>query len=193
MTKKLNENTQKMQSEINSVTEKLTNSEKQWKKESQDYNDRVNELTASNDLLKDQNKQLDAKINGLLETNEELQIKLTESKIHGDTLNSEIKELKEKVASSSATQATRSITKLQNVNDYIEQVLSLSNYAPITILVRMNGRMSLDALAKSVGMDPIVLENQLQPLHKRDLIDIKHDGLVVANIPSSESPEWIKD
>ena len=75
---------------------------------------------------------------------------------------------------------------IRNINDYIEQVLSLSNYAPITILIRMNGEMSLEALAKSVGMDPIVLENQLKPLHQRDLIDLRHDGRVVANIPTSE-------
>ncbi|MHA2389417.1 MAG: hypothetical protein ACXACW_11925, partial [Candidatus Hodarchaeales archaeon] len=81
---------------------------------------------------------------------------------------------------------TQALTKVRNINDYIEQVLSLSNYAPITILIRMNGEMSLEALAKSVGMDPIVLENQLQPLHQRDLIDLKHDGRVVANIPTSE-------
>ncbi|MHA1330361.1 MAG: hypothetical protein ACTSR2_04705, partial [Candidatus Hodarchaeales archaeon] len=80
----------------------------------------------------------------------------------------------------------KSFTRIKNVNEYIESVLSLSNFAPITILVRMNGKMTLDALAKSVGMDPLVLENQLQPLHQRDLIDIRNDGLIVANIPNNE-------
>jgi hypothetical protein len=45
------------------------------------------------------------------------------------------------------------------------------------------GEMTMDALAQSVGMDPIVLENQLQPLNNRDLIDIKSDGRIIAKIP----------
>ncbi|MFX0051798.1 MAG: hypothetical protein ACFE8U_10970 [Candidatus Hermodarchaeota archaeon] len=62
--------------------------------------------------------------------------------------------------------------------------MSFSNIAPLTILLRMGNEMNLDSLAKSVGMDPIVLDQQLQDLHRRDLIDIRHDGLIVANVPS---------
>jgi hypothetical protein len=50
----------------------------------------------------------------------------------------------------------------------------------------MGNEMTLEALAKSVGMDPIVLDNQLQVLHNRDLIDIRNDGMIVANIPSPD-------
>ena len=51
------------------------------------------------------------------------------------------------------------------------------------------GEMSLKALAQSVGMDPIVLENQLQPLNQHDLIDIRTDGKVRAKLPPSSIKE----
>jgi hypothetical protein len=49
----------------------------------------------------------------------------------------------------------------------------------------MNGEMILESLAESVGMNPTVLENQLLPLHQRNLIDIRHDGRLFAKIPES--------
>ena len=78
------------------------------------------------------------------------------------------------------------LAKTQSKAEWLEQCLSYSNFAPLTILLRMGNVMELEALAKSVGMDPLVLENQLQDLHKRDLIDIANNGVVTANIPSPE-------
>jgi len=115
---------------------------------------------------------------------------LTDNKTQIEKLESELKEIdfqKEESYKISIADIKKSVTDLKNVNDYIDQILALSNYAPIAILLRMNGQMKLEHLAKSVGMDPIVLDNQLQTLNQRDLIDIRSDGLVVANIPSSHS------
>ncbi|WP_455139403.1 hypothetical protein [Candidatus Hodarchaeum mangrovi] len=172
--RKLGENTKKYQDEIDSLKEELAEEQKKWIGDLKEYNIQITDLTAEKDLLKEKNRQLNGQLTILLEQNEKIMKEITNYRVSIDELKKELEEEKTK----------QSLNEMRNVNEYIEQVLSLSNYAPIAILVRMNGEMSLESLAKSVGMDPIVLENQLQPLHKRDLIDIKRDGRIIANIPN---------
>ncbi|MHA1995374.1 MAG: hypothetical protein ACW97Z_12600 [Candidatus Hodarchaeales archaeon] len=184
---RLREKTKQFQLEIQELESKLLEAQEKRGEISKDLQTQITELTSSNALLEEKTKEMDTQITELMEANDGLSKSITEYKIEIDGIKAELKEAKDQESDIKLTKVTtQALTKVRNINDYIEQVLSLSNYAPITILIRMNGEMSLEALAKSVGMDPIVLENQLQPLHQRDLIDLKHDGRVVANIPTSE-------
>jgi DNA repair exonuclease SbcCD ATPase subunit len=186
MKEKISENTLRFEETINDLNDKLNQEQEKRVSEVRDLNQQINDLKSERTMLKQKGERSDTQITNLLEQNEKLSKEATENKINMESINRELSELKEREASSKFTEKdSQTLTKVQNINEYIEQVLSLSNFAPITILVRMNGEMSLDALAKSVGMDPIVLENQLQPLNQRDLIDIKHDGRVVAKFSST--------
>lgn len=186
MKEKISENTLRFEETINDLNDKLNQEQEKRASEVRDLNQQINDLKSERTILKQKGERSDTQITNLLEQNEKLSKESTENKINLESVNRELSELKEREASSKFTdEDSQTLTKVQNINEYIEQVLSLSNFAPITILVRMNGEMSLDALAKSVGMDPIVLENQLQPLNQRDLIDIKHDGRVIAKFSST--------
>ena len=137
-------------------------------------------------MIENRTTVMDTQLNEFLKNNDLLTKEVTSKKIQLDEISMELEEVKKReVENQAVKETTRTLTKVRNINEYVEQVLSLSNYSPITILVRM-GEMSLAALAQSVGMDPIVLENQLQPLNNRDLIDIKSDGRIIANIPKSD-------
>ena len=184
--KKLRENTKKSQEEIDSLKEELTEEQGKRIGESKKYNIQITDLTTEKNLLKEKNKQMDVQLTSLLEQNEKIMKEISNYRVSIDELKRDLEEEKNKQSKQVSEKTKRSLNQMRNVNEYIEQVLSLSNYAPITILVRMNGEMSLESLAKSVGMDPIVLENQLQPLHQRDLIDIKKNGRVIANIPKQD-------
>jgi chromosome segregation ATPase len=184
---RLREKTKQFQVEIQELESKLTEAQKKTADLSTGLHTQIAELNSKNVMLEDKTKQMDVQITELLELSDTQSKNITDYKIQVDEINSELKEAKNRESDFKLTKVTtQTLNKVRNINDYIEQVLSLSNYAPIAILIRMDGEMSLEALAKSVGMDPIVLENQLKPLHQRDLIDLKHDGRVVANIPISE-------
>lgn len=184
MTKnRIEENNENHQKEINQVTQKFNEERAQTETE-------LREQNIKNQDLADKFIQLDSEVNVLTQQKNEYLNELTDNKTQIEKLENELKEIdfqKEESYKLSIADIKKSVTDLKNVNDYIDQILALSNYAPIAILLRMNGQMKLEHLAKSVGMDPIVLDNQLQTLHQRDLIDIRSDGLVVANIPSSHS------
>ncbi|PWI48024.1 hypothetical protein CEE45_08980 [Candidatus Heimdallarchaeota archaeon B3_Heim] len=184
---RLRENTKQFQAEIEELQAKLVEAQTKKADISKELHFQITELSARNALLEDKTTKMDKQILELLELNDNISKNITDYIIEIDKVNAELEEAKKRESDIKQTKITaQTLNKVRNINDYIEQVLSLSNYAPITILIRMNGEMSLEALAKSVGMDPIVLENQLKPLHQRDLIDLKHDGRVVANIPTSD-------
>ncbi len=181
--KRLRDNTQQYQNEIHTLEEKLSEEELKREDESKEYQTRNTELSSQKELFESRIAVMDTQITELLGKNEELVKEITNGKIQLDEINLELKEaVKRETENEAVRETARTLTKVRSINEYIEQVLSLSNYSPITILVRM-GEMSLEALAQSVGMDPIVLENQLQPLNNRDLIDIKSDGRIIAKIP----------
>jgi len=181
--KRLRDNTQQFHKEIQSVEEKLSEEALKRENESKEYQTRIAELSSQKELIDSRATMMDTQISDLIKKNEDLTEEVTSGKILLDEIGIELEEVKKREVENQAIQeTTRILTKVRNINEYVEQVLSLSNYSPITILVRM-GEMTLDALAQSVGMDPIVLENQLQPLNNRDLIDIKSDGRIIANIP----------
>ena len=184
---RLRDSTKQFQAEIEELQAKLVEAQTKKADISKDLHTQITELSARNVSLENKATQMDVQITELVELNDNISKNLIEYKIEIDKVNAELEEAKDRESEIKLTKiTTQTLNRVRNINDYIEQVLSLSNYAPITILIRMNGEMSLDALAKSVGMDPIVLENQLKPLHQRDLIDLKHDGRVVANIPTSD-------
>ncbi len=168
--------------EINNLKQKFGEEKTQLKSQ-------LKELEMKNKDLSDQLLKIDSEVNVLTDQKNEYLNEITENKNLIEHLEKEIKEIKDKKDEKYKeliAEFKKSTTDLRNVNDYVDKVLSLSNFAPITILLSMNGEMKLDHLAKSVGMDPIVLDNQLQPLYQRDLIDIRSDGMIVANIPSSD-------
>ena len=180
---RLIENTQKYQKELHLLEEKLSEEELKREGESKEYQTRIAELSSQKELIENRTAVMDTQLSELLKNNDLLTKEVTSKKIQLDEISMELEEVKKReVENQAVKETTRTLTKVRNINEYIEQVLSLSNYSPITILVRM-GEMSLAALAQSVGMDPIVLENQLQPLNNRDLIDIKTDGTIIAKIP----------
>ena len=184
--KRLRDNTQQLQIEIQSYEEKLSEDALKREDETKEYQKQIAELSSQKELIGSRATVMDTQITELMEKNEELTKEVTGNKIQLDKIGMELEEAKKREVENEAVQeTTRTLTKVRNINEYVEQVLSLSNYSPITILVRM-GEMTVDALAQSVGMDPIVLENQLQPLNSRDLINIKSDGKIVANIPNSD-------
>jgi myosin heavy subunit len=181
--KRLRDNTKKFQNEIDALEEKVSEEEQKREEESKEYQTRIAKLSSQKELVENRAVVIDTQLTELLENNETLTKEVTNRKIQLDEITMELEEAKKReVENQAVKETTRTLTKVRNINEYIEQVLSLSNYSPITILVRM-GQMSIDALAQSVGMDPLVLENQLQPLNNRDLIDIKTDGTIIAKIP----------
>jgi len=183
---RLIENTQKYQKELHLLEEKLSEEELKREGESKEYQTRIAELSSQKELIENRTTVMDTQLSEFLKNNDLLTKEVTSKKIQLDEISMELEEVKKReVENQAVKETTRTLTKVRNINEYVEQVLSLSNYSPITILVRM-GEMSLAALAQSVGMDPIVLENQLQPLNNRDLIDIKSDGRIIANIPKSD-------
>ena len=185
MKQRILEDSQKYEEEIDSLREKLTEEEDKRSDETKELNAQIREITSQKDFLEGRNERLENQVSELLESSKQQSEEITENRIKLDKLQADLEEEREK---SKQAQAAQQIEKVQSINEYIEQVLSLSNFAPITILVRM-GEMSLKALAQSVGMDPIVLENQLQPLNQHDLIDIRTDGKVRAKLPPSSIKE----
>ena len=110
------------------------------------------------------------------------QKELTEQKIKTDQIQAELDEQLSKQKSRLSLEVIQ-LKKVTSRAEWLEHCLSYSNFAPLTILLRIGGQMSLKALAKSVGMDPIVLNQQLQSLISRDLVDVRGDGDIVANLP----------
>jgi chromosome segregation ATPase len=174
---KIKENSDQYQTEIEKLTSKLLE-EKSKREESQSQ---IDEFTMKIEYLAEREKQLDSQVSKLLEKHNQLQSELKLQKNQYEQLLEEKSKQKEEELF-----ALKEIqyAKIQSRAEWLEQCLSFSNFAPITILLRMGNEMNLDSLAKSVGMDPIVLDQQLQELHRRDLIDIRHDGTIVANVPS---------
>ncbi|MHA2277538.1 MAG: hypothetical protein ACXAC2_17300, partial [Candidatus Kariarchaeaceae archaeon] len=180
---KIHDNSVRYEETINDLKVKLSQEQEKRTSEIRNFNQHINDLNSDIALLKEKGEKSELQIADLVKQNDEMSKETTEYKIELESVNSELSILKKREEKATFSEKdSLTLSKVQDINEYIEQVLSLSNFAPITILVRMNGEMSLDALAKSVGMDPIVLENQLQPLNQRDLIDIKHDGRVVAKM-----------
>ncbi|MFX0171885.1 MAG: hypothetical protein ACFE9L_08195 [Candidatus Hodarchaeota archaeon] len=174
---KLIENIKIHQKELEEVSTKLSD-EKSIREE---FQSKTNELTMKNEYLSEREKELDSQVSELLEKLNQLQTDLrTQKNQYEQVLEDKSKQKEEEILALKDIQHA----KIQSRAEWLEQCLSFSNFAPITILLRMGNEMKLDSLAKSVGMDPIVLDQQLQELHRRDLIDIRHDGLIVANIPS---------
>ncbi|MFX0204960.1 MAG: hypothetical protein ACFFDT_03175 [Candidatus Hodarchaeota archaeon] len=175
--KKIKENTEIHRKGLEEITTK--HSEEKSKRE--ELQSKIEELSIKNEYLSDREKQLDSQVTELLEKHNLLQAELRSQKNHYEQLLEEKSKQEEE-----ELLALKDIkfAKIQSRAEWLEQCLSFSNYAPITILLRMGNEMALESLAKSVGMDPIVLDQQLQELHRRDLIDIRNDGMIVANVPS---------
>ncbi len=179
---RVEENNEAHQKELTQQTHKFDD-------EKSKLDTQVNELNIINEDLSEKFSKADSEISTITQQKNEYLNELSDKKNQIEEVKIELEEIKSQKEESyeeSVAEFKQSVNKLSNVNEYIDTILSLSNYAPIAILLRMNGEMKLEHLAKSVGMDPIVLDNQLQPLNQRDLIDIRRDGLVVAKIPSRE-------
>jgi chromosome segregation ATPase len=174
---KLNENTNVHQKELEEVTTKLSDE----KSKREEFQSKTDELTMKNEYLAEREKELDSQVSKLLEKLNQLETDLRSQKSqYEQLLEGKSKQKEEEILALKDIQ----YAKIQGRAEWLEQCLSFSNFAPITILLRMGNEMKLDSLAKSVGMDPIVLDQQLQELHRRDLIDIRHDGTIVANVPA---------
>jgi len=179
---RLEDKTEQHEKEIETLNEKLNKQESREK----ELQEQVSELTMSEQNLSHRKDQLEAVIDELTQKNDKITKELTEQKEHYEQLQQELEEEKAKEDEKLLHIRDIQLAKSQSKAEWLEQCLSYSNFAPLTILLRMGKEMDLEALAKSVGMDPLVLENQLQALHKRDLIDISNKGVVTANIPSPE-------
>lgn len=173
---RIKENSEKYQKDVKILAEKLAGEVKKLEV----VNTKFSEQRTTNEILLGKNDELEEQLADIIEKNDNLQKEIAIFRSENEQLKVDLEKEKKHVEEISLA---KKMTQIENMNEYIDQVLSLSNFAPITILLRMNGRMSLEALAKSVGMDPIVLKQQLNPLHQRDLIDIGRDGEIVANIP----------
>ncbi|MFW9854952.1 MAG: hypothetical protein ACFFFG_07815 [Candidatus Thorarchaeota archaeon] len=183
MQQKLEETANRFEAQIAALKRQVRLAESQTIDQSDEYTSKISELSAKLRQIEERNKELDNSITELIEKNGRLEKDLGEQRTRNDELLRDIEATKNAGPAISLTDIQKTSSKLKNMNEYIDQVLQLSNFSMITILLRMNGKMSLDHLAKSVGMDPLVLENQLQPLHQRNLIDIQSDGQIIANIP----------
>ncbi|MFX0051800.1 MAG: hypothetical protein ACFE8U_10980 [Candidatus Hermodarchaeota archaeon] len=173
---KLKENTKIHQKELEEVTTRLSDE----KSKREEFQSKTDELTMKNEYLSEREKELDSLVTELLEKHNQLQINLRSQKNqYEQLLEDKSKQKEEEILALKDIQ----YAKIQSRAEWLEQCLSFSNFAPITILLRMGNEMNLESLAKSVGMDPIVLDQQLQELHRRDLIDIRHDGTIIANVP----------
>ncbi|MFW9904382.1 MAG: hypothetical protein ACFFFH_08630 [Candidatus Thorarchaeota archaeon] len=180
---KLQESSDQHQKELHNLNEKLSERDSREK----DFQNQISELELEKQTVLERKEQLELAI-------EEMSQKLGDNQQKVKELIEQVKELKEELEEEKKKGSEASGLHLHDIQlararskaEWLEQCLSYSNFAPLTILIRMGNEMTLDALAKSVGMDPIVLDNQLQVLHNRDLIDIRNDGMIVANIPSPE-------
>ncbi len=176
--------TEQYENEVKELKHKIANEEKERETLEEQYQTQLTEVSASNEFLTDKNQQMDLQITELLNKSEETNKKMIELNVKCDKLEADL----EKQAKQPQRPLLEDIkyAKIRGRAQWLEQCLSFSNFAPLTILLRMDREMPLDTLAKSVGMDPLVLNQQLQALHKRDLIDIRHDGKIVANVPSAD-------
>lgn len=179
---KLQENTDQHQKELGNLNEKLSERDSQVKK----YQNQISELKMDMQSLSEKRDQVELLMDELSQKYDDSENVVKEQKQQIEQLQEEIEEKTKEVESQTIHLRDLQLAQAESRADWLEQCLSYSNFAPLTILLRMGNEMPLDSLAKSVGMDPIVLDNQLQVLHKRDLIDIKGDGMIVANLPTSE-------
>jgi myosin heavy subunit len=180
---KLQEITNQHQKEVSNLNEKLTERDSREK----EYQSQISELEMEKQTISERKEQLELINDELSQKMEDNQQKVSILEKQIDELKEELEEEKTKEPETSGLQLRDiQLARAQSKADWLEQCLSYSNFAPLTILIRMGNKMTLDALAKSVGMDPIVLDNQLKLLHNRDLIDIRNDGMIVANIPTLE-------
>lgn len=179
---KLQERADQHQKELDLVKEKLNEKELQEK----ELQDQFSELSLDKQDLTHRKEQLESLVNELTARNDEISNEIKEQKHQFEELQKELDEEKAKADERALKLRDIQLAKNQSRAEWLEQCLSYSNFSPLTILLRMGNEMDLESLAKSVGMDPIVLDNQLQVLHKRDLIDIRRDGMIIANIPTLE-------
>lgn len=185
MQQKLENSSDRFETQIAALKRQIGIAESQTTTQTDKYASEVSELSTKLQQMEERNKELEDSVTELLEKSDTLAKELTEQRIQNDQLQREFEEAKSREPTISLTDIQKATSKLKNMNEFIDSILQLSNFSMITILLRMDGKMSLEHLAKSVGMDPLVLENQLQPLHQRDLIDIRRDGQIVANIPTN--------
>lgn len=180
---KSQEATDQHQKELYNLNEKLSDRDLREK----EFQNQISELEMEKQTLSERKEQLELDVEDLSQKYEDNQHRVTDLKQRIDELQVELDEEKAKEPESTGLQLRDiQLSLAESKADWLEQCLSYSNFSPLTILIRMGNEMTLESLAKSVGMDPIVLDNQLQVLHNRDLIDIRHDGMIVANIPTPE-------
>ncbi len=179
---KLQESTDQHQKELGNLNEKLSERDSQVK----EYQNQISELKMDMQSLSEKRDQIELLMDELSQKYDDSENVVKEQKQQIEQLQEEIKEKTKEIESQTIHLRDLQLAQAESRADWLEQCLSYSNFAPLTILLRMGNEMSLDSLAKSVGMDPIVLDNQLQVLHKRDLIDIRGDGMVVVKLPTSE-------
>ncbi|MFX0211919.1 MAG: hypothetical protein ACFFDT_38445, partial [Candidatus Hodarchaeota archaeon] len=172
---KLLEVSDQHQKELYNLNEKLSERDSREK----EYQSQISELEMEKQSVLERKEQLELAVEELSQKLEDNQQKVTELSEQVTELKKELEEEKAKEPEAQALHLRDiQLARAQSKVDWLEQCLSYSNFAPLTILIRMGNKMTLDALAKSVGMDPIVLDNQLQVLHNRDLIDIRNDGMI---------------
>ncbi|MCK5604745.1 hypothetical protein KAR91_22840, partial [Candidatus Pacearchaeota archaeon] len=177
---KLKESANQHQKELDHINEKLSERDIRVK-ESQDQ---ISELKIEKQTLSEKKEQIELLMEELSQKNDDTQKLIGEQK---HQIEQQQVELDEEKAKKIETQIVKTqIARANSKANWLEKCLSYSNFAPLTILLQIGNEMSLDSLAKSVGMDPIVLDNQLQVLYRRDLIDIRCDGMIVAKIPTPE-------
>ncbi|MFX0016198.1 MAG: hypothetical protein ACFFBQ_15680 [Promethearchaeota archaeon] len=180
---KLQDLTDQHQRDLTNLNEKFLERDIREK----EYQSQISELKMENQTFSERNDQLELIIEELSQKAENNKQTMTELKHQVKQLQVELEEEKKKEAEREIHLQDLQLAKAESRSEWLEQCLSHSNFAPLSILLRMGNEMSLESLAKSVGMDPIVLNNQLQVLHKRDLIDIRNNGMIVANLPNLES------
>ncbi|UCG90395.1 MAG: hypothetical protein JSU57_01300 [Candidatus Heimdallarchaeota archaeon] len=179
---KLQENANQHQKELVNLNEKLSERDTQIK----EYQNQITELKMDIQTQSEKKDQVELLVEELSQKHDEAEKVAKEQKQQIEQLQIELEESAKDTESQRLYLRDIQLAQAESKADWLEQCLSYSNFAPLTILLRMGNEMPLDSLAKSVGMDPIVLDNQLQVLHKRDLIDIRRDGIIVVNIPTPE-------
>ncbi|MHA2247255.1 MAG: hypothetical protein ACXADY_20080 [Candidatus Hodarchaeales archaeon] len=178
----LKESNIRSQKELDQLTTKLTEEQAKQGRIESEYKVQVSEIMMKNKTLQEEKQRFEKQITELNQKFTLQQKGLTEQKIKTDQIQAELDEQLSKQKSRLSLDEIQA-KKVASKAEWLEHCLSYSNFAPLTILLKMNGQMSLKALAKSVGMDPIVLNQQLQVLNQRDLVDIRGDGDIVANLP----------
>ena len=178
---RLVESADQHQRKLDQLNEKLSVRDTRVK-ESQDQ---ISELKIDKQTLSEKKEQLELLMEELSQKNDDKQKLINEKKQQIEQLQVELDEEKAKEIERKELQLMNTqIARANSKANWLEKCLSYSNFAPLTILLQIGNEMSLNSLAKSVGMDPIVLDNQLQVLYRRDLIDIRPDGMIVAKIPT---------